>query len=56
MKDELDAIEVAVAEATATFDAGDLLGALDKAKAAKDKATSINTELNDVIAKYQARR
>ncbi len=56
MKDELDAIEVAVAEATATFDAGDLLGALDKAKAAKDKATSINTELNDVIAKYKARR
>lgn len=31
-----------------------LLPALNKAKAAKEKATALNTELNDAIAKYSA--
>lgn len=57
-KAALEAIssDVAVAETTVTevealLANGDLIGSNDKIKAAKDKATSIQTELNDAIAK-----
>ena len=48
--------DVAVAETTVTeveafLANGDLIGSNDKIKAAKDKATSIKTELEDAIAK-----
>ncbi len=54
IKLELDAVEISVNEATQLFDAGNYMAANDKVKAAKDKASSINTELTDVIAKYKA--
>lgn len=54
IKGEVDAIEVSLNETVAMFETGDYLATLDKANAAKEKATSINTELTDVIAKFKA--
>jgi len=51
IKTEIGVIETTVTEATGLRDSGNLVGALDKLKAAKEKATAINTELQDVIAK-----
>lgn len=45
-------IETSMGEVASLVAADQLMPALDKAKAAKEKAVSINTELNDVIAKY----
>jgi len=45
-------IETSMGEVANLVAADQLMPALDKAKAAKEKAVSINTELNDVIAKY----
>ncbi|MBN2520244.1 MAG: hypothetical protein JXB17_07055 [Bacteroidales bacterium] len=54
IKGELTTIEAIVVEANTMFDSGNLIGSLDKAKVAKEKAASINTELKGVIAKYKA--
>jgi hypothetical protein len=53
---EIIAIELSVSEATTAFEGGELITTFDKVKAAKEKATSINTELNEVIAKYKGKR
>lgn len=50
---ELTTIETAVNEAGGLLEKGEYLPTLDKVKAAKAKATSINTELQEVIAKYK---
>lgn len=52
IKSENSLIETSVAEVEALVASNDLLTALDKAKAAQVKALAINTELNEVIAKY----
>ena len=54
IKGEIDAIETSINETSTLFESGEYLASLDKANAAKDKATSINTELTQVIAKYKS--
>ena len=54
IQDELTAIETSMTETSTLLEKGEYLTSLDKAKAAKEKASSINTELTDVIAKYKA--
>jgi len=56
IRTELAAVETAIAEVEAAQGQGDDMATLDKAKAAKEKATAIKTELEDVIAKYNAAR
>lgn len=53
IRQELAAVETSVAEAEAAGQTDDM-AVLDKVIAAKDKATSIKTELEGVIAKYNA--
>ncbi|MBN1117172.1 MAG: hypothetical protein JXA77_08210 [Bacteroidales bacterium] len=53
IKGEIDAVETTVNETSTMFESGDFLATLDKAKAAKEKATAINAELTNVIAKYK---
>ncbi len=53
IKGELDALETAIGEAGTMLDSGEYQPALDKAKAAKEKAGAINQELTEVIAKYK---
>jgi len=48
---DLTGIETQVAEVNNKFASDDIIGALNQAKALKDKATSINTELTDVMSK-----
>jgi hypothetical protein len=52
MKSEIAVIEASLTEASNLQASGNLLGAVDKAKAANAKATEINTELKEVTAKY----
>lgn len=54
IKGELSAIDSSISEANTMFANGEYMATLDKVKAAKEKATSINTELTGVIAKYKA--
>lgn len=54
IKGELNTIETSVNEANTLLDSGEILPSLDKGKAAMEKATAINTELTEVIAKYKA--
>jgi hypothetical protein len=54
IQEEIAIIETSVTEATALSTSGQLIPSLDKLKAAKEKATSINTELTEVTAKYAA--
>ena len=56
IKGELNTIETAIGEAKAMLENGELFATLDKANAAKEKATAINTELTEVIAKYKGKR
>lgn len=51
---ELSTIESTVSESGSLFEKGEYLASLDLTKAAKEKAAAINTELQDVIAKYKA--
>jgi ATP/maltotriose-dependent transcriptional regulator MalT len=51
MKTDMTAIDATVAEAQAAYDKGSYMDALNKIKAANEKATGINTELKDAIAK-----
>jgi len=56
MKTEMTTIEASVVEAQGLFDKGSYMDALNKVKAASDRATGINTELKDAIAKVKGRK
>ena len=56
IKGELSVIEGGVAEAKGLLGNNDVINALNKATALKEKADAINAELSEVIAKYSARR
>ena len=51
---ELDVVEAAITESNTMFQNGELKPSLVKVKVAKEKATTINTELTEVISKYKA--
>ncbi len=53
---ELNTIETTVAEAQSMLERGEYLTTLSVANSARENATSINKELQDVIAKYKAGR
>jgi hypothetical protein len=55
MKTEMATIEASVAEAQALYDKGTYLDALNKVKAAKERAVSINTMLKEAIAKVKGK-
>jgi hypothetical protein len=52
IKNEINIIEGSVDEASKMLEGNQYIQALDKVKAAKEKASSINAELKNVIAKY----
>ena len=54
IKGEIDAIEASIQETGAMLENGEYLATHEKVKAAKEKASSINAELTEVIAKYKA--
>lgn len=54
IKEELNVIETTLTNAETKFNANEYLTALDMVKASKEKATSINSELTEVIAKYKS--
>lgn len=56
IKGEIEVIEASLVEVNTMFQGGELLATLDKAKAAKEKAAAINAELNEVIAKFAAKK
>ena len=56
IKTEMTTIEGSVVEAQGMYDKGTFMDALNKVKAAKERAVGINTELKDAIAKVKARR
>ena len=53
IKTEMANIDAAVVEAQGLYDKGTYMDALNKIKAAKERATGINTELKDAIAKVR---
>jgi hypothetical protein len=53
MKTEMTTIEASVVEAQGAYDKGAFMDALNKVKAAKERAVGINTELKDAIAKVK---
>jgi hypothetical protein len=55
MKTDMAAIDATIAEAQAAYDKGTFMDALSKVKAANEKATGINTELKDAIAKVHGK-
>jgi hypothetical protein len=55
MKTDMAAIEASIAEAQGLFDKGSFMDALNKVKAANEKATGINTELKDAIEKVKGK-
>ncbi|MBN2596263.1 MAG: hypothetical protein JXR82_05710 [Marinifilaceae bacterium] len=52
IKGDISLIEASLIDVAGLVAQDQLIVALDKVKAAKEKALAINTELNDVIAKY----
>ena len=52
IKSDINLIDSSMGEVKNLEASGDLISAQDKVKAAKEKAQSINSELNEVIAKY----
>jgi len=56
IKTEMATIESSIVEAQGVYDKGAYMDALNKIKASKERAVSINTELKDAIAKVNARR
>lgn len=54
IKSELDAIELTMTDAKLKFEEGEYLTSLNMVNVSKDKAASINVELNAVINKYKA--
>lgn len=55
MKTDMAAIDATLVEAQGLYDKGTYMDALNKVKAANEKATGINTELKDAIAKVGKR-
>ena len=55
MKTEMATIEASVVEAQGLYDKGAYMDALNKDKAAKERADGINTELKDAIAKVKSK-
>jgi uncharacterized protein YicC (UPF0701 family) len=55
MKTEMATIEASVVEAQASYDKGAYMEALNKVKAANERAVGINTELKDAIAKVKGK-
>ena len=55
MKTEMATIEASVVEAQAAYDKGAYMDALNKVKAANERAVGINTELKDAIAKVKGK-
>lgn len=53
---ELSAVEAAVAEGKTMLDSGNYIGAKEKVTAATEKATAINNELKEAIAKVKGRK
>jgi hypothetical protein len=53
IKTEMTTIEASIAEAQGLYDKGTYMDALNKVKAAKERAVGINTELKDAIAKVK---
>jgi hypothetical protein len=51
IKADLTAVDATVADAQALYDKGTYMDALNKVKAANEKAASINTEIKDVLTK-----
>lgn len=56
MKTDMATIEASVAEAQAAYDKAAYMDALNKVKAANERATGINTELKDAIAKKSGKK
>ena len=56
IKTEMATIEASVAEAQGLYDKGSYMDALNKVKAANERATGINTELKDAIAKVKGEK
>ena len=56
IKTEMATIEASVVEAQGLFDKGSFMEALNKVKAANDRAVGINTELKDAIAKVKGKK
>ena len=56
MKTEMTTIEASVVEAQGSYDKGAYMDALNKVKAAKERAVGINTELKDAIAKVKGKK
>lgn len=54
IKEELNVIETTLVNAETKFNENEYLTALDMVKASKEKATLINSELTEVIAKYKS--
>ncbi|PKQ62509.1 hypothetical protein BZG02_12350 [Labilibaculum filiforme] len=52
IKGDISLIEASLVDVAGLVAQDQLMAALDKVKAAKEKAVAINTELNEVIAKY----
>ena len=52
IKGDNTVVETTMTEVTTLAASGELMSALDKAKAAKEKAQALNDELSEVIAKY----
>jgi len=55
IKTEMTTIEASVVEAQGLYDKGSYMDALNKVKAANERATGINTELKDAIAKVKGK-
>jgi hypothetical protein len=55
IKTEMATIEASVVEAQGLYDKGAFMDALNKVKAAKERAVGINTELKDAIAKVKGK-
>lgn len=55
MKTDMTTIEASVAEAQASYDKGAYMDALNKVKAAKERADGINNELKEAIAKVKGK-
>ena len=53
MKTDMTSIEASISEAQDLYDKGSYMDALNKLKAAKERAAGINTELKDAIAKVR---
>lgn len=55
MNNEIGAVETSINEASVMFEQGSYMATLDKVKAAKEKASALNAELQDIMAKYKGR-